>query len=143
MVHVPVPKRFYPGVIRFLADAMRSEGSSQDTHVPDVSERTVEENYRGWTRNDVKLLKQKTHNPTVLAIFDLAAETGGEPVSIRELEQFTGRTFGQVRGDLAGLGRLTRKEFGVETWPFSPRAAADGAAEYWVPGDVLRWWQEA
>ncbi len=146
MVHVPIPSRLYPHVIRFLADALSVDTINQVTPAPEQAQAGDGElPERDWTRDDVRVLKQKVHNPTIRAIFDLSSERGGELFSIRELEQFTGRKFGQVRADLAGLTRMCRREFGRKNWPIIPMWAADGQPQmsYRVSGDVLRWWREA
>jgi len=140
LVNVAVPRRFYPLVIQTLGNAMSAEGGGQ---APPVPERSQEENYRGWKRDDVRRLKQETHIPTLLALFDLSDERGGEPVGMRDLEQSTGKTLGQVRGDLNAVTKFAKNELGLNTWPFWTDRGADGRAQYRVPENVRRWWKEA
>lgn len=82
-------------------------------------------------------------HPSVLA--SAASSPGGGLVSIRELEEHTGRTFPQVRADLGGLTRTCRTRLKKPHWPFAAVWAADGKAQmsYRVPAEVLRWWHEA
>jgi hypothetical protein len=146
MVSLVVPRRFYPAVLQALADLYRTESSGQNETNSAVTQAELEEHsYWGWTRQDVELLKQLVHNPTIRALFDLARECDECFVSIRALEQFTGRRFGQVRADFAGLTRMTRKRFGRDgKWPFEAVWAADGKPQmsYRVPAEVLSWWHE-
>ncbi len=141
LVNVAVPRRFYPLVIQTLGNALSAEGSGQAVPVP---ERPQEENYRGWKHDDVRRLKQETHNPTLIALFDLSDKADGEPVGIRELEQFNGKTLGQVRGDLNAVTKFGNNKLGLNnTWPFWTDRGADGRTQYRVPENVRRWWTEA
>lgn len=140
LVNVAVPRRFYPLVSQYLGNLWSAEGGA--VAVP-VFERPPEENYRGWKRDDVRRLKQETDIPTILALFELAAESGGEPVGIGTLERATGKTNGQVRGDLIRLSSFAKKALDLmDSWPFWADLGADGRAQYRVPENVRRWWNE-
>ncbi len=141
LVNVPVPRRLYSDVIRFVADKLEAGSEALPVSVP---EQPQEENFRGWTRDHIRRLKQETHLPAVVALLDHAIKADGESVGMKVLEQATGKTFGQVRGDLLRLGTF-RKKLGivVNTWPFLTEAGADGKLQYRVPENVRRWWEEA
>lgn len=147
MVYVPVPTRLYPGVINFLDVALRAEGNSPGVPAQEAAQAGVSgfPQVREWTRDDVRALNQWVRNPTTRAIFDLAKDKGGKSVHIRELEKFTGRTYEQVRGDLAGFSRSFRSKNWLDQnpWPYLYETASDGAASYRVRDDVLHWWREA
>lgn len=141
LVNVAVPRRFYPLVSQYIGKLWSAEGGAEA--VPRL-ERSPEDNYRGWTRDDVRRLKQETDNATVLALFELASENDGAPVGIGALERATKKTNGQVRGDLIRLSSFAKKALGLmDSWPFSPENGADGRAQYRVPKNVRRWWNEA
>ncbi len=141
LVNVPVPRRLYSDVIRFVADKLEAGSEALPASVP---EQPQEENFRGWTRDHIRRLKQETHIPSVVAVFDHATNTGGESVGMKVLEQATGKTFGQVRGDLLRLSTF-RKKLGIvdDMWPFLAEEGADGKVQYRVPKNVRRWWAEA
>lgn len=145
MVLFPIPKRFYPAVLQFLGEMLSNEVSGQTLpgHLP-TPPAAGSDPKRPWTRDDVRQLKSMVHNPTILAVFDLAKERGGELVSFRDLEVHTERKYGQVRADLAGLTRMVRTRLNHEHWPFEAVWAADGnpSMSYRVPENVLQWWYE-
>ncbi len=143
MVLLPVPRRFYPLIVHTLGNAFAAEGGGQVPPVPAGPERSSEENYRGWTRDRLRRLKHETHIPTLLALFDLAEKKDGEPVGIAELEQATGKTVGQIRGDLIKVTKFANNLLGLNTWPFGPEYGTDGRAQYRVPQNVRQWWAEA
>lgn len=146
MVLFPIPKRFYPAVLQYLGELHRLETSGQGvSESQPVQVAASDDPSREWTREDVRRLRSMVHNPTILAVFELAKEQDGEFVSIRALEDCTGRKFGQVRADLAGLTRMCRTRLNHGHWPFAAVWAADGREQmsYKVSGDVLRWWYEA
>jgi hypothetical protein len=145
MMLFPIPKRLYPDVLQYLGDLYVREASTQS--VPEqqpVQAGGSDDPHRAWTREDVRRLKTMARNPTVLAVFEIAKEQEGELVSIRELENRTGRRYGQVRADLAGLTRMCRARLNHANWPFNAVWAADGKPQmsYLVPDDVLQWWYE-
>lgn len=147
MVQLSVPGRFYPAVLQYLGELYKQDVGGQE---PPVSESPVEESneqpsFRGWTREDVRRLKSIVSNPTILAVFDLARERKDGMMSIRELEQHTGRKYEQVRADFGGLTRTIRTRLKKEHWPFAAVWAADGKGQmsYQVPDDVLQWWHES
>lgn len=146
MVSLAVPRRYYGAVVRALAEAMTSGASDGSALISREAQDGVNGYpHQDWSREDVRRLKQEVHNPTVRAIFDLSVEREGEWISIRELERHTGRRFGQVRADLAGLTRLCKRKFGRSNWPVIVEWVADDEphCSYRVPIDVARWWQEA
>lgn len=146
MVLFPIPRRWYPAVVQYVGDLSRAEGAGGST--PEVQllkeEGSDDDPHREWTREDVRQLKSMVHNPTILAVFDIAKEQGGAFISIRTLEEHTGRKYGQVRADLAGLTRMCRTRLNHENWPFAAVWAADGKPQmsYKISDEVLRWWQE-
>lgn len=151
MVQLSVPGRFYPAVLQYLGELYKREVGGQDVPAselpagePSVGKPDEQAARRGWTREDVRRLKLKVTNPTILAVFDLAREREGGLVSIRELEQYTGRRYEQVRADFGGLTRTCRTRLNKEHWQFAAIWAADGKPQmsYKVPDDVLRWWYE-
>lgn len=140
LVNVAVPRRLYLEVIQFLANAMETGNGRV---ISPRQEQPLEENCRGWRRADVKRMKQETQLPAIVALFDLAEQNGDEPVGIAELEQSTGKTLGQVRGDLIKLTKFAEKELGLKTWPFWPEVGSTGRARYRVQANVRSWWREA
>ncbi len=143
MVLLPVPRRFYPLMVHTLGNAFAAEGGGQVPPVPVGPEGPSEENYRGWTRDRVRRLKEETHIPSLLALFDLTEKKDGEPVGIAEIEQATGKTVGPIRGDLIKVTKFANNELGLNTWPFWTETGPDGRAQYRVPQNVRRWWAEA
>lgn len=144
MVLLPIPKRFYPAILQYLGELLQREASGQGIPGSQPAQAASEDTHREWTRDDVLRLKSMVHNPTILELFEIAKEQDGQLVSIRELEVRTGRRFGQVRADLAGLTRMVRTRLNHANWPFAAVWAADGKAQmsYKIPDNVLQWWYE-
>lgn len=141
MVSLPIPRRFYPPVLQFIGELYSREASGQPKPQPTQAASDTDRN-RPWTREEVRRLKSIADNPTIQAVFELAKEQNGALVSIRDLEKHTGRKFGQVRADLAGLTRKCRSRLSHDNWPFEAVWAANGKAEmsYRVPDNILQWW---
>ncbi len=147
MISLSVPERFYPEVLQHLGELYKREIGGQGAPALEapVGEPVEQPTGQEWTRDDVRRLKSMVSNPTILAVFDLAKDREGGMMSIRELEQHTGRKFEQVRAGFGGLTRTCRTRLKKEHWPFAAVWAADGKAQmsYRVPDKVLRWWHEA
>jgi hypothetical protein len=145
MISLAVPRRHYGTLVRALADAMSAEERSITVPATEETQEVSNEfPQREWSREDVQVLKRDARNPTIRAIFDMSVDRRGKPVSIREVERYTGRTYEQVRGDLAGLTQTCKRKFGRSNWPFNAEWAADGKQQfsYRVPTDVVQWWRE-
>jgi hypothetical protein len=148
MILLTVPRRYYDLVIQTIAKAVVVEGrqpiSGADQSLAVPAQPEDEENYRKWKRDDVRRLKRETDNATLKALFERAENTDGQPVGMVELEQATGKTLGQVRGDLIRLSTFAKKELGLgDTWPFRAETGPDNRAQYRVPENVRSWWKEA
>lgn len=141
-VYVCVPRRLYDLVIQTINH--NAPGSAQTGQVLAVSDLAREEAYRGWKRGDVTRLKRETEFAAINALFEFADKLGDAPVAIAELERATGKTQGEVRGDLIRLTTFARNELGLaDTWPFRAETGPDGRATYRVPEVVRNWWREA
>lgn len=142
-VSLAIPRRFYEEVLLYLARLRAAELSEPTISALDNMQAGKDElSFRGWTRSDVRRLSHEVTNPEVRAVFTLPFENGKETVSMRELMDFTGKNSRQIAGGMAGLARMTKRDFGSETWPFMPSTGGDGLAEYRVPRFVQEWWQE-
>lgn len=74
-----------------------------------------------WTAEDLEALTTRLRGakqePTVLAMFDLAADNEDRRVGWADLVARSGRTPAQVRSDLAHLTMIAKADFGRENWP--------------------------
>ncbi len=95
-----------------------------------------------WTVDDLRRLAEKA-NPTVRTILDRCAAKPGEPLRYGTVIELSGRTAGQVNGDLAALTGLVKRSFGRRNWPFTWVAAADGGSAYVMTAEQASDWVAA
>lgn len=158
-VLVSIPQTIYPQIIKAINDALPSQEASvtpafippsavdsgpfEDGEVADV---------RGWTRQAVAALKRDTTIESVIALFELAGQKhDSQPVSnievsIVDIENATGKSMEQVRGDVRRISTYAKKALAENvwgSWPFWTDTGSDRRAIYRVPAVVLQWWREA
>ena len=138
-VSVLVPKHLVGAVYRAVGDIV--EGKFPASSLPSAPS---DDRFQWWPKDHVVQLKQEVHNPTVLALLNLAAERAGEWVSFDEVHHKAGRSVRQAMGDLAGFTQLIKRHFkqNVEGWwPVDIRSGTP--LGYRMPPEVARYWKEA
>ncbi len=78
-----------------------------------------------WTVEDLRALAAKA-STTVRTVLDNCASNPATPLPITAVVELSGRTAGQVNGDLAALTMLVKRSFGRRNWPFEWTPGADG-----------------
>jgi hypothetical protein len=84
-------------------------------------------------------------NPTTLALLDLCAQADNTPVTVAAIQETTGLSTGQVRGQLAGFTMLLKNpKYGVapNVWPVAIKWQAGGVANYFLPEDLASQWRK-
>jgi hypothetical protein len=135
IVSFPVPRKYLAVVIHALADAMEEKTSPAAQYGDETTPRG------GWTKAKVAILDHELHNATVRTLLGLTADRPGEPIHFGELIAATGKTFPQVRGDLAGFTQLLKRRFADSTWPIQWSEEA-GEMRYSMSPDVAIAWKE-
>lgn len=97
-----------------------------------------------WTKSQIRELKRAVTNPTIVALFDLARSSDGEPINYRELLDVTGRSASQVRADFAAFSQACRMIRNDDVWPVEQVQATDGSSRtaYRIDDCYLDWWFE-
>jgi hypothetical protein len=97
-----------------------------------------------WSKSQIVELKRHATNPTIVALFDLARSSDGEPVNYGELMDVTGRTANQVRADFAAFSQACRTIHGDDVWPVRLVPSTDGSSRtaYLIDNHYLEWWFE-
>jgi hypothetical protein len=136
-VMVPVPQRFYPAVIKALADAQAAEQG-------DRGALAVVDARGAWTLEQVRKLRGMLDNPTMLALMNLTCQRPGTPISFVEVCEHAGRQKAKAQADLAHFTKLIKLHFNTEgNWPVTPHpAGADGSISYEATTEVAAAWQE-
>jgi hypothetical protein len=98
-----------------------------------------------WSREQIRALRARVSNQTILTLYELAKDRDGEPVNYLELMRATGRSAAQVRADFSGFSRIANAIHDAESWPILPAEPTDGESQraYVVPGQYLEWWFES
>ncbi len=95
-----------------------------------------------WTVDDLRTLAGKA-SETVRTALDNCVAHPGTPVPIATVIELSGRTAGQVNGDLAALTMLVKRRFGRRNWPFSWVPGSDGGSAYVMTASEAQRWQKA
>ncbi|MFN8585346.1 MAG: hypothetical protein U0446_08520 [Dehalococcoidia bacterium] len=95
-----------------------------------------------WTADDVARLKAAVTNPSVRLLLDLLSADPATSISFAILVERSGRSVGQVRGDLASLTALIKSQFGRSNWPIYIDWI-HGQANYRIDEHVASWWLQA
>lgn len=135
IVQVPVPKRHLGVVYKALAQV--SDGpESTGMRSGDPS---------AWPLEKVSALKRELRYPGARAAIELSAAAAPEPVSIREVEEKSGRSQKEVSADLGALTKLLKKLFKSDLWPMRAVWGAGGTncMYYVMDPEVARLWKEA
>ena len=85
-------------------------------------------------------------NDATLAMLDLCAAEEADGVSVQDVVEQASITYGQVRGQLAGLTmRLKNPKYGFaqSTWPVTIEWLPGGVASYRLPADLVPLWRQA
>jgi len=98
-----------------------------------------------WSALDYHQLADVVSNPTVIAALNLCAASPGDWVSLRSVEERSGRTWHQARADLAGLTVMTKRRFERSNWPFEAgwEAAGPGQIYYRMSPEQAVMWLDA
>jgi hypothetical protein len=97
-----------------------------------------------WTAQDIIRLKH-LGNTATLALMDLCAEPGSQPVTVKDIETTATLSTAQVRGQLAGLTMLLKNQkngLGPNQWPVTILWTSGGLANYSLPPDLAAMWNE-
>ncbi|MGE0227997.1 MAG: hypothetical protein AB7I38_05455 [Dehalococcoidia bacterium] len=95
-----------------------------------------------WTEEDIARLRSAVTNPSVRLLVDLLAADPTASISFTVLVERSGRSIGQVRGDLASLTALIKSQFGRSNWPIYVDWI-HGQANYRIDEHVAAWWTRA
>lgn len=126
--------------------------ASQAYPLPDVEEFTVRPRrhevaeaavafpHIAWTTDDIRRFSEHV-SPTVRTIMDRCSTTPGLPMTLLTVVEATGRTQGQVQGDLAALTVLVKRKFGRRNWPLSWVQAPGGGSAYVMDEEQAASWR--
>jgi hypothetical protein len=95
-----------------------------------------------WTVADLQALAPKA-SATVRTVLDNCSANPGTPLPISAVIELSGRTAGQVNGDLAALTVLVKRSFGRRNWPFTWVPGTDGGSAYVMSTQQAQDWQGA
>lgn len=98
-----------------------------------------------WDLDSLRRLAEQGNDAT-LAMLDLCAADEAEGVSVLDVAKQASITYGQVRGQLAGLTmRLKNPKYGFAqtTWPVEIDWRSGGVASYRLPPDLVPLWRQA
>jgi hypothetical protein len=133
MVTLPIPRQHYEAVIKALAQAIGSTGSSglQDSPVEIP-----------WTEQDLARLKKLVRRGQKGAM-DLAAQRPGDWVSFAEVCRASGRTNNELRADMATFTMLLKRHFGRKDWPLGWQFGVNGDKQvhYQMEPSVAQIWR--
>lgn len=85
-------------------------------------------------------------NEATLAVLDLCAADEASGVTVQDVMEHASITYGQVKGQLAGLTmRLKNPKYGFaqNTWPMEIDWQPGGVASYRLPGELVPLWRQA
>ncbi len=97
-----------------------------------------------WDLDALRRLAEQGNDAT-LAMLDLCAADEADGVSVHDVATQASITYGQVRGQLAGLTmRLKNPRYGFAqtTWPVEIEWLPGGVASYRLPPDLVPLWRE-
>lgn len=98
-----------------------------------------------WDLASLTKLAQQGNEAT-LAMLDLCAADEADGVSVQDVAEQASITYGQVRGQLAGLTmRLKNPKYGFapRTWPVTIQWLPGGVASYRLPDPLKPLWRQA
>lgn len=95
-----------------------------------------------WTQQMVERLRRELGSSLAARAVDVVAERAPNTVKYEELLAVLGAEQNQLRAELAGLSRASRRLFGRKIWPMSGRQGwGEGARMgYRMPPPVAHWW---
>lgn len=143
-VNLLVPKHLVGAVYRAVADVV--EGRSLSSTASPIS---LDNRFQWWPKNHITQLEQEIHNPTVLALLDLAAERADNWISFDEVYRKAGRTKREAMGDLAGFTQLIKRCFKQNEegwWPVNIQQGTTPRGkqlQYFMPSEIAGYWKEA
>lgn len=97
-----------------------------------------------WDLDSLSRLSEQG-NAATLAMMDLCAAEEANGVSVLDVAQEASITYGQVRGQLAGLTmRLKNPNYGFEqtVWPITVDWLPSGVASYRMPPELVPLWRQ-
>jgi hypothetical protein len=144
VVLVPVPVSKLGVVYEALA---RSMGGSATTGTPvsqvGASDAVTVQGQGPWTEAMVERLEADLGYKATRTLFTMAAERAPRSVSFTEAVIEAGEEAKQLRAELGALSKITKRLFGVKTWPFAVKYGDMGEASYSMEPEVAKWWLRA
>ena len=158
IVTVPVPKRLLPVVIKAMAEAMKTEGTS----VTETVEATVAEPMAvakgaeaapiDWTdAGNMKRLRKGLNSKVAVKLLDMTAARPGIKIPFEEIYKAAGYTETRRAGSsLGSMTKILKRDFGPtyekSDWPVEHHWAANDDAQYsylMLPDVAAAWKQSA
>jgi hypothetical protein len=95
-----------------------------------------------WSREEIsRLARDQDLRPAARSMLELTASRPGEPVTIEEVLDKSGRSHGGVRADLAVFTRLLKRDYQGKEWPV--KVDSSGTALYTMSHERAEWWNAA
>lgn len=143
VVLVPVPVSMLGVVYGALARSMRLSDIdllADSTSDPDP---VVVQGQGQWTRAMVERLEADLSYMATRTLITMAAERAPRSVTFAEAVKQSGVEEKKLRAELGGLSKITKRTFGVKSWPFAVKYGDMGEASYSMEPDVAQWWLHA
>jgi hypothetical protein len=137
LISVAVPRRYYPLVLKTLAQAMAAETPEQPAPAGQGSSSSTGD--RDWTDDEIIELESMLTRPTIREMLNLTSEHLGKRITFGQVASAARREPRKARGDLAALTKLVRKRFRRNNWPVRVTQAPDGLGYEAIPEVAAAW----
>lgn len=146
VVMVPVPRSKLGAVYMALGAAYTAVAHPATEHgSASRAEEAVEVYGQGpWTASEVNRLEHELRAvPAIRALLTRLAKQAPREMTFNEAVDETNIASNLLRARLGSLSKISKRLFGVTTWPMSVRYVESGGAIYSMDPKIAEWWLEA